>query len=397
MELLSRRLSTNPAVSINKLRLQASLEEPPNINKIKQIAADQNSIIVEYSIIYSDSLYIWVIKPTGKITFCQVDIKPLLEDDTSLEEMAMEVRRRIDESSWLDDAQHFAQKLHQYLIRPIACLLPTDSSATIIFIPQHELFLVPFPVLQDEWGKFLIEQHTVVIAPSIKVLELIRQQKERLRSREWGAGENYLDALVVGNPTMPIQPFSKPPMQLKSLPYAQEEAKEIASLLKTEALIGEKAIKVDIVQQMARARIIHLATHGMLNDIYKSGIPGAIALAPSGTDNGFLTSSEILDIELNAELVVLSACDTGIGTITADGVIGLSRCLFLAGVPSVIVSLWEVPDNSSTKLLMIKFYQNLQQGMNKAQGLCQAMRVTMEQYRYCPKMWAAFNLIGEAE
>lgn len=76
---------------------------------------------------------------------------------------------------------------------------------------------------------------------------------------------------------------------------------------------------------MVNARIIHLATHGIFDDI--SGLESAIALAPSTNDNGLLTADEILTINLNAELVVLSACNTGQGRITGDGVIGLSRSL----------------------------------------------------------------------
>ena len=84
-----------------------------------------------------------------------------------------------------------------------------------------------------------------------------------------------------------------------------------------------------------------------------------LLFAPSSQDNGLLTASEILDINLNADLVVLSACNTGRGRITGDGVIGLSRSLILVPVvPSVLVSLWSVPD-SPTASLMTDFYQNL--------------------------------------
>ena len=146
------------------------------------------------------------------------------------------------------------------------------------------------------------------------------------------------------------------------------------------------------------ARIIHLATHGLLDDFIGLGIPGAIALAPDGTgklNDGLLTASEIFDLKLNAELVVLSACDTGRGKITGDGVIGLSRSLITAGVPSIIVSLWSVPD-APTADLMTKFYRNFQQTGNKAQALRQAMLTTIETHPN-PKDWAAFTLIGEAE
>ena len=122
-----------------------------------------------------------------------------------------------------------------------------------------------------------------------------------------------------------------------------------------------------------------------------------IALAPSKQDDGLLTAEEILSLKLNADLVILSACNTGRGRITGDGVIGLSRSLFIAGTPSVIVSLWSVPD-SPTAELMTEFYTNLNQNkLDKAQALRQAMLKIKQQYPNKPLNWAAFTLIGEAE
>jgi CHAT domain-containing protein len=279
------------------------------------------------------------------------------------------------------------QKLHQLLIQPIAQFLPTNPNERVIFIPQNELFLVPFPALQDASGKYLVEKHTILTAPAIQVLQLTGEKRRSVSGS---------DVLVVGNPTMPsITPQTGgTPQQLPSLPGAEKEALAIATLLNSKALIGNAATKQAIEQQMPKARIIHLATHGLLDDFKGFGVPGAIALAPSSNDNGLLTSSEILDMKLNAELVVLSACDTGRGTITGDGVIGLSRSLITAGVPSVIVSLWSVPD-APTASLMTHFYQNLKQSSDKAQALRNAMLTTMKQHPD-PKDWAAFTLIGEA-
>ena len=134
-----------------------------------------------------------------------------------------------------------------------------------------------------------------------------------------------------------------------------------------------------------------------MNDFKGLGVPGAIALGPDGTgedNDGLLTAGELLQMKLNAELVVLSACKTGQGDITSDGVIGLSRSLVAAGVPSIIVSLWSVPD-APTADLMAEFYQNLETTDDKAKALRQAMLTTMEQHPN-PKNWAAFTLIGEA-
>ncbi|MEW5861795.1 MAG: CHAT domain-containing protein, partial [Cyanobacteriota bacterium] len=349
-------------------------------------------------------LYIWVIKPTGEVTFRRSNLKPLWQkENSSLQNLvtntrqSMGVRGRggievalIEEASPTKRLQH----LHQLLIEPIAKELPTEPNSRVIFIPQTELFLVPFPALQDSNGKYLIEKHTILTAPSIQVLDLTRQQGQRVETQSIASLQ---EALVVGNPTMPkvvLNP-GESAQQLSNLPWAEQEAKDIAKLLKTQAITGSQATKVAIAQALPKAKIIHLATHGLLDD-YR-GLGSAIALAPSNNDDGLLTAEEILNLKLNAELVVLSACDTGRGRITGDGVIGLSRSLISAGVPSVVVSLWQVPDNS-TAFLMTEFYKNLQQNSNKATALRNAMLTTMKQQQYSdPMQWAAFTLIGEAE
>jgi CHAT domain-containing protein len=187
--------------------------------------------------------------------------------------------------------------------------------------------------------------------------------------------------------------MGQPPQQLSPLPGAEKEAQDIAQLLNVTPLIGSQATKAAVVQQMLSSRIIHLATHGSFDP--NRGIGSWLALTPTNSDDGFLTAEEIFELELNAELVVLSACDTGRGRITGDGVIGLSRSFISAGVPSVLVSLWKV-DDAATAYLMREFYENWLDGSDKAQALRQAMLTTMQQYP-APENWAAFTLIGEAE
>ena len=180
------------------------------------------------------------------------------------------------------------------------------------------------------------------------------------------------------------------------MPRAKEAAEAIAATLGTEAISGEKATKVAILDRMLNTRIVHLSAHGLLDDFQGSGIPGAIILAPSGdTDDGALIAAEILQLKLDSELVVLSACSTGRGKITGDGVIGLSRCFIVAGVPSIIVSLWNM-GVISAKLLMTEFYKNLARGENRAAALRCAMLTTKADFP-SPKAWAAFTLIGETE
>ena len=282
----------------------------------------------------------------------------------------------------------FLQQMYQLLIKPIADLLPTNPNDKVIFIPHKSLFLIPFVALQDEQGKYLIEKHTILTAPSIQVLQLTHSQHQKNQQSP------LAKSTVVGNPIMPQYGLPGDRLQLPPLPGAEKEATTIAQILNTKPIIGAEATKAFVTQQMQQSNIIHLATHGLLNEVYKQGLPGAIALTPAGDDDGLLSSSEILDLKLNADLVVLSACNTGRGKLTGDGVIGLSRSLISAGASSIIVSLWSVDDNS-TNFLMSEFYQQIQQKPDKAQALRQAMLTTMKQYPE-PKYWAAFTLMGES-
>ncbi|MBD1893156.1 tetratricopeptide repeat protein [Coleofasciculus sp. FACHB-129] len=404
VELLDSKLSQNPS---NQPDIK-----PPILQEIKQIASEQNATLVQYSIGYENfkvkekkewqqsKLYIWVINPTGEIAFKEVDIKSLntsLQDlvTTSRDDIGVRGRSLFDVTVVNPQPQNSTEKLqqlHKLLIAPIAHLLPKDENERVIFIPQASLFLVPFPALQDEQGKYLIEKHTILTTPAIQVLNLTRKQKHN--------GQRAAkDVLVVGNPTMPKIQIGELVAKLDPLPGAEKEAIKIAKFFNTEALTGSKATKTTVMQLMQKSRIIHLATHGLLDDFKGFGVPGAIALAPNGKADdaidGLLTAGEIFDMKLQADLVVLSACDTGRGDITGDGVVGLSRSLISAGVPSVLVSLWAVNDDS-TAFLMTEFYRNLQQNPDKAVALRQAMLTAMKQYPN-PKQWAAFTLIGEAE
>jgi CHAT domain-containing protein len=417
-EELSQFLPLKPPLSkgglggLSRFEEEANLSKPPlskgeleglSIPKIQQIARDRNSTIVEYSLIFDD-IYIWVIQPNGHITHRAANLQPLKQQNQTLKQIILKTRVSIGtvetddqgnkiqlESEYKrDETGRFPllQLLHQILIEPIIDLLPTDANSPIIFVPHYDLFLVPFAALQDSNNRYLIENHTILTSPSIQVLEITRQHQNRVRGLRQAA-------LIVGDPTIAAK-FKENPYKLCQIPRAKEAAEAIAATLGTEAISGEKATKVAILDKMLNTRIVHLSAHGLLDDFQGSGIPGAIILAPSGdTDDGALNAAEILQLKLDSELVVLSACSTGGGKITGDGVIGLSRCFILAGVPSIIVSLWNM-GAISAKLLMTEFYQNLARGENRAAALRCAMLTTKARFP-SPIAWAAFTLIGETE
>jgi CHAT domain-containing protein/Tfp pilus assembly protein PilF len=441
-ELLSRRIYQEGGQTIPP---SISNLPPPNIQKIREIARQQNATLVEYAIVPDDDfkfrgkqrgkeqeLLIWVVQPTGKVALRRVDLKPLWRRNGTLSDVIQIsccyilnesysidqcLRKSPGEGEKLMEAlsqlkptqtgqsssasQDFRQILHQFLIQAIADLLPNNPDDHVIFIPQETLFLVPFPALQDKKGKYLIEQHTILTAPSIQLLELTRNLKDKRKQLAGGIIPSIFSSpsstLIVGNPIMP-QP-------LPQLKQAEQEAKDIAQLFNTTAIIGVQATKANILVKLSSSKLVHLATHGILDygiqntslgvpGALAGGFGGAIALTPSGKDAGWLTANEIFNLRMNADLVVLSACKTGIGRISGDGVIGLSRALITAGSLSVVVSLWSVKDNETANLMTL-FYQSLQKNPDKAAALRHAMLETMKKQPQ-PLYWAAFTLMGES-
>jgi CHAT domain-containing protein len=393
-----------------------------------------------YDLLEAEALLIWVVQPNGKIDVRAVDPAFLLSNELGNVVERVRVRtqmgRGVNLSQVLGQTQtqlgveprsatrgtdtrgtdargidrpqsqrpnRHLQKLHQLLIEPIVDLLPTNPQARVIFIPQDSLFSVPFAALQDSQGTYLIEKHTLSTVPSIYLLDLTSQRRQTLDQ----AGQtNFNSALVVGNPQpMPTYGTYGNGISLNELPGAAQEAQAIATRFQTEPLIGPEATEQAVVQRMPQADLIHFATHGLLNaqaidtqqqpgTAYRQdlGLDGSLALSPQDDDDGFLTAREIRDLSLQARLVVLSACDTGRGAVRGNGVVGLSSAFLAAGATSLVVSLWQIPDEA-TVALMEAFYQALQRESDAAVALRSVMLATQSQFPN-PRDWAAFVLVG---
>ena len=295
------------------------------------------------------------------------------------------------------------EKMYELLIEPVRTELPRRGGEEhIIFVPDEELNNVSFAALTSSDNRYLIEDYVISTIPSIRAINLLRLRAET-------KGVQVSDSLVVGNPIMPKKSkdeFSEA-TTLQQLPYAEQEAKKVANLLGTEPLIGVKATEENVIERLTQARYIHLATHGLPN-IDTSDLP-SFALTPpeiktsevsgSGFANtsgdGFLDTNEIYRTPLNGELAVLSACDTSAGQGTVEGNLSLARPFLTNGIPSVVASLWQVRDESTSKL-MSYFYQNLENTPNKSVALRDAILATKDEYPN-PREWAGFMLIGLSE
>jgi len=383
-------------------RLAEALAGEPKIEVIRRIAREQAATLVQYSVLFEEvmrdgrrglqgtEILAWVVQLDGQV---RMELIPILQEDVaeppkspvpmSLEPLRYEIRD-LAMPKVVASPEEEAKAGYDFLIRPIEKWLPDDPEARIIFIPQGALSLVPFPTLQrDLRGPRLLDCYVLSIAPSIQVLGLAHRQAQALRQEVRGG-------LVVGNPEMPILPSGRP---LPALPGAENEAKAIAGQLGTVALLGDRATKAAVLQGMPGKKVVHLATHGIFEVLGDAEIPGALALAPADEDSGILTAREILELDLRAELVVLSACSTGRGNVRSEGVIGLAYAFLSAGVPSLLVSLWPVPDLTTAEL-MKGFHTALARGVDKAQALRQAMLETSQRHTEAVH-WAGFVLLGE--
>jgi CHAT domain-containing protein/tetratricopeptide (TPR) repeat protein len=252
----------------------------------------------------------------------------------------------------------------------IAPLKPYLTTPHVAIIPHGPLHYLPWAALSD--GKrYLIEDYIVSTLPSASVLPLIQAN----------TGHPLTAPLILGNPD-------------GTLRFAEQEARAVASLYEVQPLIGGQATKDALQKRVREAGIVHLATHAAFDP--NVPLASSITLAPSLTSTVRLEASEVYSLDLHrADLVVLSACQTNLGDVSAgDEVVGLTRAFFFAGTPTVISSLWSV-DDAATSLIMEHFYTHLRAGMGKAEALRQAQMDVRAQYP-APYYWAGFVLAGDA-
>jgi CHAT domain-containing protein len=191
-------------------------------------------------------------------------------------------------------------------------------------------------------------------------------------------------------------------MKLDPLPYTREEVKNIAALYPRKAskvYVGPAATEASVKREnLDHFNCLHFATHGLIDEEVPARSGVVLSLVGEKEEDGILQMNEIFNLDLSAELVVLSACQTGLGKLVkGEGMIGLTRAFMYAGASSVVVSLWNVRD-SSTAEFMKSFYRHLRVRKDKAEALRQAkldmIRSDIPAYRF-PYFWAPFVVIGQ--
>lgn len=270
----------------------------------------------------------------------------------------------------------------------------------LVIVPHGALAMVPFGALTIPGDSLPLGQRVAVrYAPSLAVLFAAEQRAGAPGDRPPPGG--WPGTIVVGNPRMPTVRTRDQAVPLSQLPGAAVEGRWVASRLKVAALTDTAASESSIRARLARAPLIHLATHGYAYATEAQSRESFVALAPGAGQDGLLTVGELLDdpaLTLTAELVVLSACQTGLGDLKqAEGTVGLQRAFLARGARSVLVSLWNVSDEA-TSLLMQRFYTHWLEDSDKpsrAESLRRAQGDVRARPEFRdPRFWAAFQLVG---
>jgi CHAT domain-containing protein len=276
---------------------------------------------------------------------------------------------------------------------PNGLLREVPAGSELVIVPQGVLGLIPFAALTAPGDSIPLGiRYALRYAPSLRAIGG-DDQVSVMGGRE----------LVVGDPAMPrVTGASGATVQLRDLPAARAEGASVAQRFKTTLLTGSAASESVVRVQLPNARVVHLATHGLAFGSEARVRDSYIALAPDSQNDGLLTIGELLDNvrPLSADLVVLSACQTGLGDLKqAEGTVGFQRAFLAKGARSILVSLWSV-DDKATALLMDRFYTHWlgpdgRPSISKAEALRQAQNDVRSVKGYeSPRYWAAFQLVG---
>ena len=312
------------------------------------------------------------------------------------------VEKREQPAGW----ETAARRLYGMLLAPAVGVL--GGAYRLVIVPDGILYYLPFEALLDR-SRYLLEDFSIAYSPSATAYSLMRRaRRERPRTAErelLAFGDSQFRAggrrFNVEGPALVRSIYRSTGFTFPPLPNSRTEVVAIAKLF-PESLertyLGVSATKSGLFsEKLDSYRCLHFATHAMLDE--RTPAQCGIALTPDGSkgDDGILRMNEIVDMKLNADLVVLSACQTGLETLVrGEGMIGLTRAFLYAGAGSVVVSLWRV-DDLATSRLMQKFYKHMQEGADIASALRQAKRDMLGSgipaYRN-PYFWAPFVVTG---
>lgn len=448
-ELLARYQEVQAQIRTNSPRYAALIQpEPRSLREIQAEVLDGNTLLLEYSLgeeksflwaVTSDSINSFELTRRDRIEAAAQRVYELLTARNRRPEGETAEQRRARVVDAEEKYYEAAADLSRMVLGPAAPLIGTKR---LLIVSDGALQYIPFAALpaprtlqhggdrrKRELYRPLIADHEVVSVPSASALAVLRQEQAgRKRAPKvlavladpvFSGGDVRMSNYRNGGSRPPIASAAETKTQksidaersaeesglisFTRLPFSRQEADAISSLVpeKNRMVALDFAAKREAVQDVALAdyRIVHLATHGLLNSRHPelSGLVFSLVDEQGHPQDGFLRLHEIYNLKLEADLVVLSACQTALGKeVKGEGLIGITRGFMYAGAPRVAASLWRV-DDRATAQLMKRFYQGmLLEGLRPAAALRAAQSSLRKEERWSsPYYWAAFVMQGE--
>jgi len=379
---------------------------PCNVDQVQQLL-DRKTALIEY-FLGEDQSYMFL------ITKDEFDVYRL----PSRSEIEKSIRAYLKVLSHSREREFrgilAAKRIYKELLFPFGRVI-AESVENLIIVPDGILYYLPFETLipytqnQSSEGDYLIENYKISYAPSSSVLLYLTEKKFNHKRAK--------SLLAFGNPSYTLKVSSKGKkhktyieimrelyldqgFDFSPLPYSEREILEISRYFpekKRDIYLKDEAREETFKRlPLKDYKIIHFACHGFLAEEFPFRSALVLSLDEDPEEDGFLQVREIYNLRLKAELIVLSACQTGKGKLEkGEGILGFPRIFFYAGARSVVLTLWRINDES-TSMLMNLFYGYLSEGEDKAQALRLAKLEMINSKLSHPFYWAAFVLNGDS-
>ncbi len=377
------RFQTSLYAKHPELRVKRGAVKPIEINEVGSLLGEKSALL-EYMVSGDEILLFVFTKTNGATEFKTYRLAVKKEE---LGKTTSRFRSMLAERNVLFATE--SEKLYDALLRPAAAQL--DGKTDLIIVPDDGLWELPFQALQSSENHYVLDDASVAYAPSMTILREFRAANNKT---------NLNNVIAFGNPTERGGKIVN--ANFAALPEAERQTAALQKLYGADnAKIFNRSEADESVFKQATQKnfsILHLATHGVLDN--NSPLNSYVLLAPNAAtnDDGKLEAWEILEMNLTSDLIFLSACETARGQArSGEGLVGLAWSLMVAGARNVAVSQWKVESGSTTGLT-VEFYKNLKRtsGANKAESLREAeLKLRRNPSTAHPFYWAGFVLIGE--
>jgi CHAT domain-containing protein/predicted negative regulator of RcsB-dependent stress response len=412
--------------------------KPLTLEQIQEEVLDEDTLLLQYSL-GEERSYLWAVTKTGITSYelpKRAEIETLAQrfyqilntPSYRLGEQRTSDNLPIVRVGLRENSTEFVTKLSQMLIAPVAEQL---GNKRLLIVSDGALQYVPFSALpipgtsgQDVVP--LLVKHEIVNLPSASTLAVLRREHNGrnpaaktvavLADPVFGSNDKRFPGAISQQESrgdiskqgdLQEQQLARSAREsdvtFKRLPFTRQEADRILSLVpeaaRMQAFDFAASRATATSPELSQYQIVHFATHGILNSLNPelSGVVLSLVDDKGTPQNGFLRLHDVFNLNLPAELVVLSACQTGLGQeVKGEGLVGLTRGFMYAGTPRVLVSLWSVDDEGTSELISRFYKKMLQEKLQPAAALRAAQIEMWQEKRWqAPYYWAAFTLQGE--